>query len=131
MRYLTSPEALDLTQLGCAGRRMPVRDAGLLDSALHRPASSMLGVEAYAGLFEKAAVLLQGLAVNHPLVDGNKRMSWMCTVVFLHLHGVRMLDVDQDEAYELVVGVASGALGEPEVIAGRLRSLHAAAEEAA
>lgn len=84
----------------------------------------MFGIEAYTELFEKAAALLQSLAVNHPLVDGNKRMAWMCTVVFLDLNGTEMLDVDQDEAYKLVVGVAAGALDDVADIAARLRGLH-------
>ena len=60
-----------------------MRDAGLLESAVHRPVGSMFGQEAYADLFDKAAALLQSLAVNHPFVDGNKRTAWMSCVVFL------------------------------------------------
>lgn len=123
MKYLRVREVLDLAELACGGQRVELRDMGLLTSAVHRPQSRMFGVEAYTDLFEKAASLLQSLAVNHPLVDGNKRMAWMCTVVFLDLNGVEMTDVDQDEAYKLVVGVASGELREVTDIAGRLREL--------
>jgi death-on-curing protein len=84
----------------------------------------MFGVEAYTDLFEKAAGLLHSLAVNHPLVDGNKRMAWMCTVVFLDFNGTEMLDVDQDEAYKLVIEVAAGSLEDVGLIALRLRALH-------
>ncbi|SEC00082.1 type II toxin-antitoxin system death-on-curing family toxin [Streptomyces melanosporofaciens] len=126
MKYLTVQEVLDLAEIACGGQRIAVRDLGLLSSAVHRPQSQMFGIEAYADLFEKGAALLQSLAVNHPLVDGNKRMAWMCTVVFLDLNGTEMLDVDQDEAYKLVVGVASGALEDVADIASRLRRLHEA-----
>ncbi|EFL25701.1 fic family toxin-antitoxin system, toxin component [Streptomyces himastatinicus ATCC 53653] len=124
MKYLTVQEVLDLAEIACGGQQIAVRDLGLLSSAVHRPQSQMFGIEAYTELFEKAAALLQSLAVNHPLVDGNKRMAWMCTVVFLDLNGVEMVDVDQDEAYKLVVGVASGALDEVGDITARLKALH-------
>ena len=125
MKYLTVQEVLDLAELACGEQtQIAVRDLGLLTSAAHRPQSQMFGVEAYTALFEKAAALLQSLVLNHPLVDGNKRMGWMCTVVFLDINGTEMLDVDQDEAYKLVIEVASGDLEDVGLIAVRLRALH-------
>lgn len=126
MKYLTVQEVLDLAELACEGQQVAVRDLGLLSSAVHRPQSAMFGVEAYTDLFRKAAALLQSLAVNHPLVDGNKRMAWMSTVVFLDFNGTEMLDVDQDEAYKLVIEVAMGGLEEVDRIADRLRGLREA-----
>ncbi|MFG3529332.1 type II toxin-antitoxin system death-on-curing family toxin [Streptomyces sp. NPDC047917] len=123
MKYLTVQEVLDLAELACGEQQIAVRDLGLLSSAVHRPQSQMFGMEAYPDLFEKAAALLQSLAVNHPLVDGNKRMAWMCTVVFLDFNGSDMVDVDQDEAYKLVIEVAMGSLDDVGHIAQRLRSL--------
>ncbi|MFD7835941.1 type II toxin-antitoxin system death-on-curing family toxin [Streptomyces sp. NPDC059761] len=124
MKYLTVQEALELAELAMAGQSVAVRDLGLLSSAVHRPQSQMFGVEAYTDLFEKAAALLQSLAVNRPLVDGNKRMAWMCTVVFLDFNGTEMVDVDQDESYKLVIEVATGSLEDVAQIARRLRALH-------
>ncbi|MFJ4617789.1 type II toxin-antitoxin system death-on-curing family toxin [Streptomyces sp. NPDC088812] len=124
MKYLTVQEVLDLAELACGGQEVAVRDLGLLSSAVHRPRSQMFGVEAYTDPFEKAAALLQSLAVNHPLVDGNKRMAWMSTVVFLDFNGTEMVGVDQDEAYKLVIEVASGSLEDVGMIARRLRALH-------
>ncbi|MFD4559387.1 type II toxin-antitoxin system death-on-curing family toxin [Streptomyces sp. NPDC058469] len=127
MKYLTVQEVLDLAELACGEQtQIAVRDLGLLSSAVHRPQSQMFGVEAYTDLFEKAAALLQSLAVNHPLVDGNKRMAWMSTVVFLDFNGTEMLDIDQDEAYKLVIEVAAGSLEDVRLIALRLRALHEA-----
>ncbi|MFJ5302169.1 type II toxin-antitoxin system death-on-curing family toxin [Streptomyces sp. NPDC088350] len=127
MKYLTVQEVLDLAELACGERtQVAVRDLGLLSSAVHRPQSQMFGVEAYTDLFEKAAALLQSLAVNHPLVDGNKRMAWMSTVVFLDFNGTEMLGVDQDEAYKLVIEVAAGSLEDAGLIALRLRALYEA-----
>jgi death-on-curing protein len=123
VKYLTVQEALDLAQLACGEQEVAVRDLGLLDSALHRPQSQMFGVEAYADLSEKAAALLHSLAINHPLVDGNKRTAWMCTVVFLDANGVNMLHVDQDRAFDLVIDVAAGKIDDVAWIARELRSL--------
>ncbi|SFD32682.1 type II toxin-antitoxin system death-on-curing family toxin [Streptomyces aidingensis] len=126
MKYLTLQEALDLAQPACGAQDVAVRDPGLLSSALHRPQAAMFGVEAYPDLFGKAGALLQSLAVHHPLVDGNKRTAWLCTAVFLDFNGADMADVDQDEAYDLVIAVAGGKVEDVPVIARALRRLHEA-----
>ncbi|OEU87203.1 phage killer protein [Streptomyces abyssalis] len=123
MKYLTVQEALDLAQLACSEQEVAVRDVGLLSSALLRPKSQMFGVEAYPDLFEKAAALMHSLVLNRPLVDGNKRLAWMSTVVFLDLNGTDMADVDQGSAYELVMDIAAGKTEDVAVIADGLRSL--------
>lgn len=81
----------------------------------------MLGQDAYPDLFAKAAALLHSLARNHPLVDGNKRLAWLATYVFLAKNDV-VLDPDDDEAYELVVAVAAGRIDEVSEIAAALAS---------
>lgn len=86
-----------------------VRDLGLLESAAARPRTSVFGTDAYPDLRTKAAALLESIVRNHALVDGNKRLGWLGLVVFLDLNGHR-LDVDDDEAYDLVIGVAEGRL---------------------
>lgn len=86
---------------------LQVRDLGLLASAAQRPATSLYGEEVYPGVADKAAVILESVVRNHPLVDGNKRLGWLSTVVFLGLNGVD-LDVEDDDAYELVISVAEG-----------------------
>ncbi len=85
----------------------PVRDVGLLESAAHRPTATLWGNEAYPTLEVKAAALMESVVRNHPLVDGNKRLGWLAAVVFLDINGVR-IDAPDDDAYELVIGVASG-----------------------
>ncbi|TMR96725.1 type II toxin-antitoxin system death-on-curing family toxin [Nonomuraea basaltis] len=119
-RYLTLEQVLELAEAEL-GDVLAVRDLGLLDSAVHRPSSSMFGHEAYPDLVTKAAALLQSLAVNHPLIDGNKRLSWLVTDVFLRFNGV-VLDTDDDSAYDLVIAVASGKLTEVDEIADVLRT---------
>lgn len=84
-----------------------VRDIGLLDSAAHRPQTSVFGEDAYPTLDEKAAVLLESIVRNHPLIDGNKRLGWLAVYVFYGRNGV-VLDAPFDAAYDLVIGVATG-----------------------
>ncbi len=103
-----------------------VRDAGLLASALARPSAGMFGVDAYEALELKAAALFSSLAQNHPLFDGNKRFSWIMMLTFLELNGV-VIDMPDDDAFELVLAVAQGAL-ELDVIAAHLMK-HARAVE--
>ncbi|WP_412077866.1 type II toxin-antitoxin system death-on-curing family toxin [Streptomyces xanthophaeus] len=114
-RYLTLPEVLNLAErLGTS----EVRDYGLLDSALARPQSSVFGQDAYPDIWEKAAALMESLARNHGLVDGNKRIAWYATWVFLHLNG-HPLDAafDVDEAELFVLDVCQGSLDVPKIAA--------------
>ncbi|WP_066285289.1 type II toxin-antitoxin system death-on-curing family toxin [Arthrobacter sp. B6] len=84
-----------------------VRDIGLLASALARPATTVMGVEAYPQLATKAAALMESVARFHPLIDGNRRMAWTLTVLMLWINGYRH-NFSTDEAFNLVVGVAAG-----------------------
>lgn len=90
-----------------------IRDLGLLDSAAHRPQTSLMGREAYPSLHEKAAVLLESLLRNHALIDGNKRLGWMGTFVFYGLNGLD-LDAPEDDAYDLVIAISVGSLTYPD-----------------
>jgi death-on-curing protein len=102
-----------------------VRDAGLLESALARPRSTVFGADAYPSIHGKAAALLHSVARNHALVDGNKRLALAATIAFYGLNGFR-LTLSNDEAYELVMAVAAGQLDDVDVIAARLESSTAA-----
>lgn len=83
------------------------RDVGLVASALARPATTIGGVDAYPGIDEKAAALLESLIRNHALLDGNKRFAWTLTALFLWINGYR-LDLGTDTAFDLIVGLAEG-----------------------
>lgn len=114
--YLGLPEAAAIA----ADMGLHVRDLGLLSSALARPESSMFGVEAYPDLLFKAAALISSLAQNHPFFDGNKRFSWVCTLTFLEMNGIR-IDMPTDEAFDLVLSIAQSRVDIGE-IAHRLRA---------
>ena len=125
---MTEVEYLDLEDLLGLARTLgvgPVRDVGLLDSAAARPRSTAFGEDAYPSLELKAAALLHSVARNHALVDGNRRLAWLATVVFLDLDG-RGPDLDDDGAFGLVMDVARGAV-EVEELALRLRVVPVAA----
>jgi death on curing protein len=78
-RYLQLEDLLALIGELAVG---PVRHLGLLDSAAHRPQTSLFGEDTYPDLHIKAAVLLESLTRNDALVDGNKRLAWVAVVVF-------------------------------------------------
>jgi death on curing protein len=102
------------------GSDVPVRDHGLLESALARPQAKAFGGDAYASLEERAAALLHSLARNHALVDGNKRLALAATIAFLGLNG-RRLTLSNDQAYTLVIDVAAGHLDDVPNIAEHIR----------
>ncbi len=109
--YLTLDDVLQLiSDLGVG----PIRDIGLLDSAVHRPQASVFGEDAYPSVDDKAAALLESLVRNHSLVDGNRRIGWLATVVFYGLNG-QTLEAPDDEAYDLVIAIASGNIAYREV----------------
>ena len=102
-------ELEDLVELarGLLGDPPPIRDIGLLGSAAARPQTTVFGEDAYPDLLTKAAALLQSIVNNHALVDGNKRLGWLATAVFLELNGISASLASNDDVYELVVWVAA------------------------
>jgi hypothetical protein len=67
----------------------------------------VFGVDAYPNIDEKAAALLESRVRNHTWIDGNKRLGWLAIVVFYGLNDIT-LDAPDDEAYDLVIAMASG-----------------------
>ncbi|MEV7872120.1 type II toxin-antitoxin system death-on-curing family toxin [Streptomyces sp. NPDC088124] len=120
--YLSAEDVLAIADHACDDMQVVVRDAGLLESAVHRPSAAMFGQEAYPDVIEKAAALLQSLTINHPLFDGNKRTAWLSCVTFLALNEVH-LRPDIDAAERLVIAVATGRMDEIKAIADGLREL--------
>jgi death-on-curing protein len=120
-------EYLDLEDLLHLAPRLlgdppPIRDVGLLGSAVARPQTTVFGEDAYPDLWSKAAALLVSIVKNHALIDGNKRLGWLATAVFLDLNGVAVVEATNDDIYELVMEVAAGHDSVAEV-ANRLRQL--------
>ena len=104
------------------GSPPPIRDIGLLEAAAARPQATVFGTDAYPDIWTKAAALLQSLVKIHPLVDGNKRLGWLATAVFLELNGASVLQASSDAVYDLAIEVAAGQQ-EVDEIAASLRGL--------
>ena len=116
VEYLDIEDAVALIRMLNVG---PIRDVGLLDSAINRPRSSAFGEDAYPTLTLKAAALVHSVTNNDALVDGNKRIGWLCVAVFCDVNGTSV-DLTDDEAFHLVWDVASSSIDVP-AIAERLR----------
>lgn len=86
-----------------------IKDPGLLDSAVNRPRATVFGEDAYVGIDLKAAAMTQSLIKNHPMIDGNKRSSWIALNYMLVLNGYT-LSATQTEAFDFVIGVATDFL---------------------
>lgn len=121
-------EFLDLDDvLGLARRLLgdppPIRDVGLLGSAVARPQTSIGGEDAYPTIWLKAAALLQSIVDNHALIDGNKRLGWLASAVFLEINDASVAAAANDDVYDLVMAVAA-QVSTIEGIAEKLRELH-------
>jgi len=104
--FLNLDDVLDLCRK-LLGDPPPVRDISLLGSAVARPQTTLGEEDAYPTITEKAAALLQSLVINHALIDGNKRLGWLATAVFLEINNFSVAHVSNDDVYELVMYIAS------------------------
>jgi death on curing protein len=116
-RFITLPEFWWLAeQVTGINAEVLAKSGGhnLADSALHAPQASFSDQEFYPDLIDKAAVLACHVAWNHPLPDGNKRVSWACLVAFLDLNGVAWDPdpPDVDEAESAVIAMAAREIDE-------------------
>lgn len=110
--YLTLDDVTELAEalLALEGEQVGLRDPGLLQSALARPQATAFGEDAYPELNLKAAALMHSLARSHPFVDGNKRVAWAATKLFLFFNDVHLRAPDVDQGETFVLAVASGEI---------------------
>ena len=121
VEFLDLDDLMDLPRL-LLGDSPPIRDVGLLASAVARPQTSVGGDDAYPTIWLKAAALLQSVVGTHALVDGNKRLGWLSVAVFLEINDVNVATASNDDVYALVMEVAQAELALDD-IADRLRHL--------
>jgi death on curing protein len=109
MRYLTLGEVVALHRaiLAATGGAESIRDLGALESALAQPKATFDGADLYPSVVDKASALAFGLAMNHPFVDGNKRIAHAAMAVFLDLNGLA-IDATVDEQEQLMLDLAAG-----------------------
>ncbi len=99
--------------IGRYGGRYGVRDRGLLSSALAQPRVTVAGKHRrHRTIFDKAAAYGYYLSRNHPFVDGNKRIAFVVTDIFLQMNGWQ-IDATEKDAYKIMLGLAGGDLSKP------------------
>ena len=86
-----------------------IKDEGLVESALARPATTVSGSPAYASLALAAAAQTESLARNHALLDGNKRTAFTLLHVFLSLNDAQ-LKAEDNALFDYILDVAQGKL---------------------
>jgi death-on-curing protein len=111
-RYLSLAETLDfhrsvIERWGGAGG---IRDLGALESALAQPRQSFEGQDLYLDLTSKAAALCFSLVLNHPFVDGNKRIGHAAMETFLIIINGYEIHAPVDEQERVILNLAAGDL---------------------
>ncbi len=111
MRYLTFGEVVWLHRAVIAGTGGAdgIRDLGALESALAQPKATFDGTDLYPTTVDKAAALCFSLAMNHPFVDGNKRIAHAATAVFLEMNGLR-IEAPVDDQEHVMLALAAGSM---------------------
>ena len=121
--YLTLDDVLAAAEAHL-GYPAEVGDYGLLESATARPQATVFGEDAYPTIHEKAAALLQSLATNHALIDGNKRTAFVATALFYALNSLHVTaGAAEDELFDLIIAVATRKLDTVQAIALELARL--------
>ena len=110
-RYLSIAEVLELHRsvIERWGGASGIRDLGILESALAQPRQSFGGQDLYPDITSKAAALCFSLVLNHPFVDGNKRIGHAAMEVFLIVNG-HELRAPIDEQERIMLDLAAGNL---------------------
>lgn len=117
MKYITLFQILELHQqiIEQSGGSYGVRDFGALESALAQPEMTFGGENLYPGLTQKVAALAYSLCMNHPFVDGNKRVAHAAMEVFLILNGFE-IHASIDEQEKMFLDLASGRVSREELV---------------
>ena len=116
MKYLFPKQVLFLAQeitKQCGGT-LGLRDEGLLESAVYRPQATFGGHDLYPDLWTKTAALGHSLIMNHPLIDGNKRVAFEAMRLMLRLNG-HDIRASEDVKFTFVMAVTTGALTEQDI----------------
>ncbi len=115
MRYLTLNEVLDLYQqvMEQSGGAVGIRDLNALESAVAQPRMTFGGEELYPTVVEKASALGFSLVMNHPFVDGNKRIGHAAMETFLVLNGFE-INASVDEQERVISQLAASDLDRDE-----------------
>ncbi len=116
MLFLTLDDILEShqNQIETYGGSHGIRDIGLLESAIAQPEASFGGQYLHADIFEMAAAYLYHLVMNHPFVDGNKRVGLEASLIFLEIND-KDLSASDEELVDLVLKTTAGQVGKREI----------------
>ena len=111
MRYLTLGELLELHQqlIERYGGSAGIHSLEALEAALAQPRMTFAGEDLYPTVVEKAAALGFSLIMNHPFVDGNKRLGHAAMAILLYLNGSE-IEASVDEQERVILQLAAGDL---------------------
>ncbi len=117
MRYLTVDEVVELHELVIArsGGGSGVREIGGVESAVAQPQMTFGGADLYPSIAEKAAAIAFSLVMNHPFVDGNKRIGHAAMETFLILNGYHV-EAGVDDQEQMFLNVAAGLVKQSELV---------------
>ncbi|MGB6042397.1 MAG: type II toxin-antitoxin system death-on-curing family toxin [Pirellulales bacterium] len=117
MRYLTLAEVLDLHRrvIEQSGGADGVRELGGVESAVAQPQMAFGGEQLYPTIASKATALCFSLVMNHPFVDGNKRIGHAAMETFLVMNGYELV-ADVDDAERVILTLAAGDLSREELL---------------
>lgn len=116
MLFLTLDDIIEShqNQIDTYGGSHGIRDIGLLESAIAQPEASFGGRYLHADIFEMAAAYLYHLVMNHPFVDGNKRVGLEAALIFLDVNNEN-LNCSDEELVDLVLKTTAGQVGKREI----------------
>ena len=111
MRYLTVSEVIELYRqlMEASGGTVGILSMAALESAVAQPRAMFGGDDLYPTIFEKASAIGYSLVMNHPFVDGNKRLGHYAMETFLVINGYE-IDASVDEQESIILQLASGKL---------------------
>ncbi|HTT55026.1 MAG TPA: Fic family protein [Streptosporangiaceae bacterium] len=108
--FLTTDDALEVASLVTGGPAR-VRDFADLTAALARPQQADHGQDVYPGIWDKGAALIEALGRWYALVDGNKRLAWNATWLFLGVNGCPLAEpLDEEAAHQFMHDLVRGRL---------------------
>jgi death on curing protein len=112
IKFVTLPQAKAIheQQLTWFGGTTGIIDEGKLESALYRPVN-IANYNPEASMWDLAAALGYGIAINHPFVDGNKRTAFIVMAVFLEINQIKLIASEVD-VVNIMLGIASGTTSE-------------------
>lgn len=120
IRYLSVQEVIAINvamiQRYSPGEHIGVKESGLLESAIHRPRSSVFNEDAYPTIYEKAAALFESLGQNHPFHNANKRTAFTALVIFLRYNGLHF-KMDTKKAEDFTVDMVNHRFDRQQAVA--------------